>query len=135
MQGQAPPLKSETLHALFADHLQRQRAVILLDGLDEITDPGERNEIVRAIEGLATECEVRTELGAESKDLGGLAPRTSRAGVAGARTTGSATITTRLRCAPWAKPTGLQSPPLRSFDSASKGLRPSSSAQDDSGRP
>ncbi|MCP4534894.1 MAG: hypothetical protein GY831_27180, partial [Delftia sp.] len=52
VQGQAPPLAPETLRALFGDYLEREQAVVLLDGLDEITDPGERNEIVRAIEGF-----------------------------------------------------------------------------------
>ncbi len=47
-QGERIP--PEGLHRLIADWLRRGRAVILLDGLDEITAADDRLEIVRAVE-------------------------------------------------------------------------------------
>lgn len=48
--GQAPDLPKPKLNALIKHHLREGKAVIILDGMDEITVANQRDDIVRAIE-------------------------------------------------------------------------------------
>jgi len=50
VQNERPPVRPEALRALAAEALAHGQAVLLLDGLDEITDPNQRLEVVTAIE-------------------------------------------------------------------------------------
>ena len=48
------PLAEAHLQAMFNDFVSREQAVILLDGLDEVSNWRERQEVVRAIELFMT---------------------------------------------------------------------------------
>ena len=51
---QGAPLAEAHLQAMFNDFVSREQAVILLDGLDEVSNWRERQEVVRAIELFMT---------------------------------------------------------------------------------
>jgi hypothetical protein len=50
--GQQTPVEADALQAIFADFLDRRRALLLFDGLDEISSLTERRDVVRQIENF-----------------------------------------------------------------------------------